>query len=169
MAKLEGDGDVVNRSMTASGSGDAPVATANLAEEVHSMHIGQSQAGSAAVATTDDDGALKVAAAELGTARPIEGWADQTPAVHLSPDEWNEKLMKLSLEHGKGKLATDMSNKLLGNDAQDLPEDAILLDTRNVYETKVGHFAVPNLPTFFPNTRSASDIRRYMILLTFVA
>ncbi len=31
-------------------------------------------------------------------------------------------------------------------------------DTRNMYETKVGHFAVPNLETFFPNTRKFSSL-----------
>lgn len=39
-----------------------------------------------------------------------------------------------------------------------LPGNAILLDARNVYETRVGHFAVPNVDTLFPNTRKFSSL-----------
>ena len=73
----------------------------------------------------------------LGTALPIPDWEKKTPAVHLSPDEWNQKLLQLS--------------RATGN-------EAVLLDTRNVYETRVGHFAVPGLSTLFPNTRKFSSL-----------
>lgn len=78
---------------------------------------------------------------EYGTAVQIQNWEQHTPATHLSPSEWNEKLLQYSKEkamHGS--------------------EDVILLDTRNVYETRIGHFAVPQLPTFFPNTRKFSSL-----------
>ncbi|KAL9178587.1 hypothetical protein ACHAXT_001925 [Thalassiosira profunda] len=76
----------------------------------------------------------------LGTALPIPDWEKKTPAVHLSPDEWNQKLLQLS--------------RASGNDSS----GSVLLDTRNVYETRVGHFGVPNLDTFFPNTRKFSSL-----------
>jgi len=86
---------------------------------------------------------------ELGVALPIEDWEKQTPAVHLSPHQWNEKLLQLSRENQDQKYC---------NIEQSTGGEAILLDTRNVYETKVGHFAVPNLATFFPNTRKFSSL-----------
>jgi predicted sulfurtransferase len=77
---------------------------------------------------------------ECGTAVQIQNWEKHTPAVHLSPSEWNEKLLQYSKEKAMHS------------------EDVILLDTRNVYETRIGHFAVPQLPTFFPNTRKFSSL-----------
>lgn len=56
------------------------------------------------------------------------------PAVHLSAEEWNEKL-KASKE-----------------------KEALLLDVRNVYESRVGHFATSNVPTLLTNTRKYSDL-----------
>jgi len=90
---------------------------------------------------------------EVGVALPIENWEQSTPAVHLSPTEWNEKLLKLSQEKNNTSSDGDVAqaHSLIG-------EDAILLDTRNVYETRVGHFGVPNLDTFFPNTRKFSSL-----------
>lgn len=58
------------------------------------------------------------------------------PARHLSPQQWNQQLLLQSKEGG----------------------GAVLLDARNVYETKVGHFAVPGVPTLLPNTRKYSSL-----------
>jgi predicted sulfurtransferase len=59
------------------------------------------------------------------------------PSPHLKADEWNAKLQ----EHVSSK-----SN------------DALLLDLRNVYESRVGHFAIPHVPTMLTNTRKYSDL-----------
>lgn len=82
----------------------------------------------------------------LPTALQIQDWEKHTPAVHLSPMEWNEKLLQYSQEH-----MTHDPNQMNSN-------DVILLDTRNIYETRIGHFAVPKVETFFPNTRKFSSL-----------
>ena len=56
------------------------------------------------------------------------------PAHHLSPEQWNQQLQS------------------------EAEGDAVLLDARNVYESKVGHFAVPGVPTLLPNTRKYSSL-----------
>ena len=81
----------------------------------------------------------KVAAAN--EALTIEDWKNNTPAQHLSPEEWNEKLLELAQQEEEGS-----------------KREAVLLDTRNIYETRVGHFGVPNLETMFPNTRKFSSL-----------
>jgi len=58
------------------------------------------------------------------------------PARHLSAMEWNEKLDEVA--------SSDKS--------------ALLLDVRNVYEMKVGHFVHPSTPTLLTNTRKYSDL-----------
>jgi predicted sulfurtransferase len=55
------------------------------------------------------------------------------PAPHLSPEEWNQLLL------------------------QD-PENTILLDARNVYESRIGHFSVEGIPTLLCNTRKYSNL-----------
>lgn len=60
------------------------------------------------------------------------------PATHLTPQEWNEKLL------------IDAKN---GEDS-----NAILIDARNVYESNIGHFAVDGIPTLLTNTRKYSTI-----------
>ena len=57
------------------------------------------------------------------------------PAQHLSPQEWNQQLRK-EMEGG----------------------DAVLLDARNGYESKVGRFSVPGVHTILPNTRKYSSL-----------
>ena len=123
----------------------------------------------------------------IGTVIPIKDWETYTPAVHLSPQEWNERLLHLSQAKEEKKNSNDAANDNddevddssnneqtnTGNDElQDHPpplpssppiipsnkSNAILLDTRNIYETRIGHFAVPNLETFFPNTRKFSSL-----------
>ena len=56
------------------------------------------------------------------------------PARHLSPQQWNQQLQS------------------------EVEGDAVLLDARNVYESKVGHFAVSGVPTLLPNTRKYSSL-----------
>jgi predicted sulfurtransferase len=56
-------------------------------------------------------------------------------ATHLSSREWNAKL----------------------DDVHD-PEKAILVDARNCYESRVGHFRHPTAPTLLTNTRKYSDL-----------
>jgi predicted sulfurtransferase len=58
------------------------------------------------------------------------------PAQHLSADEWNDKLQKA--------------------------ENALLLDVRNVYESRVGHFSVSTVPTLLTNTRKYSDLPKLL-------
>lgn len=56
------------------------------------------------------------------------------PSQHLSTEEWNEEL-KATKE-----------------------DDALLLDVRNVYESRVGHFSASRVPTLLTNTRKYSDL-----------
>eukprot|EP00566_Odontella_aurita_P012626 CAMPEP_0113553406 /NCGR_PEP_ID=MMETSP0015_2-20120614/15595_1 /TAXON_ID=2838 /ORGANISM="Odontella" /LENGTH=479 /DNA_ID=CAMNT_0000454471 /DNA_START=55 /DNA_END=1494 /DNA_ORIENTATION=+ /assembly_acc=CAM_ASM_000160 len=58
------------------------------------------------------------------------------PAPHLSPQEWNDSLLSLAISG----------------------EEAILIDARNVYESRVGHFRVPGVPTLLTNTRKYSSL-----------
>jgi hypothetical protein len=88
---------------------------------------------------------------EIGSAFTIQDWGQHAPAVHLSPTEWNDELLSFSQQAS--------NHPQVGQQQEDeLPEDAILLDARNIYETRIGHFAVPNLKTFFPNTRKFSSL-----------
>jgi rhodanese-related sulfurtransferase len=57
------------------------------------------------------------------------------PSQHLSPSEWNTKLDSLTNDN-----------------------DALLLDVRNVYESRVGYFTHPKTPTLLTNTRKYSDL-----------
>ena len=67
--------------------------------------------------------------------------APPTTAIHLSADEWNSKLSQYASGAKK----------------------AMLLDARNVYESRVGHFAVPNVPTMLTNTRKYSDLPQMVL------
>ena len=57
------------------------------------------------------------------------------PSQHLSPSEWNTKLDSIQSDN-----------------------DALLLDVRNVYESRVGYFTHPTTPTLLTNTRKYSDL-----------
>ena len=92
---------------------------------------------------------------EVGTAFTIQNWEQYTPAEHLSPSEWNDKLLTLSQNISKSNQNEYQEEE---HEISQVDKDAILLDARNIYETRVGHFAVPNLPTFFPNTRKFSSL-----------
>jgi len=127
--------------------------SSSLAKELEIVHIGQGRGGPAASPNNNDT-------SELGTALPIQDWKEHSPAVHLSPEQWNEKLLQMSRENHDHSESTIESS---GHDASQLQEhligeEAVLLDARNIYETRVGHFAVPNLETFFPNTRKFSSL-----------
>jgi predicted sulfurtransferase len=87
---------------------------------------------------------------EVGTAFTIHDWEQYTPAEHLSPSEWNDQLLSLSRKASTPRDDQQVDCGLMG--------EAVILDARNIYETRVGHFAVPNLPTFFPNTRKFSSL-----------
>lgn len=118
----------------------------------------------------------------IGSAFTIQDWEKYTPAKHLAPQEWNDRLIQLSKKHdaiNSEKCASQASSMKIQNEQMKHlvqptsncathqiaemnemvnDDDAILLDARNIYETRVGHFAVPNLPTFFPNTRKFSSL-----------
>lgn len=59
------------------------------------------------------------------------------PARHLTPQEWNEKLLK---------------------DSALVDSNAVLIDARNVYESNIGHFKVKGVDTILTNTRKYSTI-----------
>lgn len=59
------------------------------------------------------------------------------PAPHVSPHEWNDLLLED-------------------------PKNTILLDARNVYESRVGHFRVEGIPTLLTNTRKYSNLPRVL-------
>lgn len=85
----------------------------------------------------------------------IKDWEKYSPAQYLSPEEWNDTLLSLSQQYNQ-QLQPYKAPQL--QDQEDDEDEAILLDARNVYESRVGHFAVPNLATFFPNTRKFSSL-----------
>ena len=63
------------------------------------------------------------------------------PAPHLTADEWNARLEAYA-------------------SSPDNP--ALLMDVRNIYESRVGHFSVPHVPTMLTNTRKYSDLPRML-------
>lgn len=87
---------------------------------------------------------------EYGTAVQIQDWEKCTPAIHLSPREWNDKL----LQYSKEKAIHEDNPENCSNNS----DGVILLDARNIYETRIGHFAAPKIDTFFPNTRKFSSL-----------
>ncbi len=72
------------------------------------------------------------------------------PATHLSPQQWNEQLLQEKIDSDGGHGDGD------SNSISD--PSAIIIDARNVYESKIGHFRVENLPTLLTNTRKYSTI-----------
>jgi predicted sulfurtransferase len=83
-------------------------------------------------------------------------WQDllQTkPSRHLSSKEWNEKLDQAAANHASAKDNNSDSSSTNNNN-----NTALLLDVRNVYESRVGHFATPHVPTLLTNTRKYSDL-----------
>ena len=59
------------------------------------------------------------------------------PATHLTPQQWNAHLSGLAMNGGS--------------------DDVVLIDARNIYESRVGHMAVPGVSTLLPNTRKFSS------------
>ena len=62
---------------------------------------------------------------------------ENTPAQHLNPDEWHQHL----------SCATN----------------PLLLDCRNVYESRIGYFASEEAPTLLTNTRKYSDLPKLLV------
>ncbi len=103
--------------------------------------------------TSNHQAAAGVDGFDYGSAVQIKDWEKYAPAIHLSPLEWNEKL----LQYSRGKTRHEDDEELQSNNNNG-SNDVILLDTRNIYETRIGHFAVPKLDIFFPNTRKFSSL-----------
>lgn len=61
------------------------------------------------------------------------------PSPHLTAEEWNRRLQEKSTSTAA-------------------PNKALLVDVRNVYESRVGYFAAPKVPTLLTNTRKYSDL-----------
>ena len=70
------------------------------------------------------------------------------PATHLSPKEWNEHLLSYSINDETSDSQSNITSK----------SDAILIDARNIYESKIGYFSSQNVPTLLTNTRKYSTI-----------
>jgi len=81
------------------------------------------------------------------------------PANHLTPQEWNKRLL-LSTQHKPtiSHNGTQTSDGDGGDLEQKDMSDAIIIDARNVYESRIGHFAVDGVPTLLTNTRKYSSI-----------
>jgi len=87
------------------------------------------------------------------------------PATHLSPTEWNDHLLSY-----KNKQSNESIDNFDTNNEHDNQHDnqhdndggdgsgAILIDARNIYESKIGYFSSPNVPTLLTNTRKYSTI-----------
>lgn len=71
----------------------------------------------------------------MNVARIQQEMMQLAPSRHLTAEEWNEHLLR-----GERR------------------QSALLLDVRNVYESRVGHFAAPDVPTLLTNTRKYSDL-----------
>jgi predicted sulfurtransferase len=77
------------------------------------------------------------------------------PAPHLTPEEWNEHLLSYSQSNNSIKNQTD-GDAIHKIGEQE--EQAILIDARNIYESKIGYFSSENVPTLLTNTRKFSTI-----------
>jgi hypothetical protein len=108
-------------------------------------------------ASSDSQVATCIDRSDYGSTVQIQDWEKYAPAIHLSPLEWNEKLLQHSREKARHD-DDDDADKELQNNNNNGSNDVILLDTRNIYETRIGHFAVPKLDIFFPNTRKFSSL-----------
>jgi predicted sulfurtransferase len=72
-----------------------------------------------------------------------QGLHQHKPATHLSPGEWDDYLGELTA----------------AND----PSKVVLLDCRNVYESNVGHFLVPQASTILTNTRKYAELPHVLL------
>lgn len=70
----------------------------------------------------------------IDVARIQKEMMQRAPSPSLTAEEWNEHLL------GEKK------------------HSALLLDVRNVYESRVGYFTAPGVPTLLTNTRKYSDL-----------
>jgi predicted sulfurtransferase len=83
---------------------------------------------------------------------------DFVPAPHLSPQEWHTKLYAKAVTEQETLDGNASESCLPKSSSTSLPSDAILIDARNVYESKVGYFDVPGVPTLLTNTRKYSSL-----------
>jgi predicted sulfurtransferase len=67
------------------------------------------------------------------------------PALHLSPEEWHTKLLEVAAANSKDDNSSSSSG-------------ALLIDTRNDYESKVGQFDVDGIAKVLSKTRKFSDM-----------
>lgn len=54
--------------------------------------------------------------------------------------------------------AYNFPGQILEKDSPTYPKDVVLLDARNLYETRIGKFHVPNVETLDPGIRQYSDL-----------
>jgi predicted sulfurtransferase len=88
------------------------------------------------------------------------------PAPHLSPEEWNDRLLpfasstrnKSMLKQTSGTNGSYSDGETVHQNQGSDEEEAILVDARNVYESRVGYFSVPGVPTLLTNTRKYSSL-----------
>mmetsp|Transcript_2174 Transcript_2174/g.3949 ORF Transcript_2174/g.3949 Transcript_2174/m.3949 type:complete len:381 (-) Transcript_2174:211-1353(-) len=88
------------------------------------------------------------------------------PAPHLSPEEWNDRLHhfasstrnKTTLEQTNPINSSSSDGDTVHQNQGSDEEEAILVDARNVYESRVGYFSVPGVPTLLTNTRKYSSL-----------
>ena len=72
----------------------------------------------------------------LHLSRIRDAMMDKAPAQHLNPEEWHEQLSGAT--------------------------NPLLLDCRNVYESRIGYFASEEAPTLLTNTRKYSDLPKLL-------
>jgi predicted sulfurtransferase len=85
------------------------------------------------------------------------------PAPHLSPQQWHEQLQQASsLSNNPSAVAETHLGGSSISEAMDHHDAAVLLDARNVYESRVGFFSAPHIPTILANTRKYSDLPKVM-------
>lgn len=75
------------------------------------------------------------------------------PAVRLSPQEWEQRLLEL-------EASSPSTNPALPATRQ---KKVVLLDCRNVYESNVGYFQVPHAETILTNTRKYSELPQVLV------
>ena len=104
---------------------------------------------------------FKVSGIDPGTTRPAEEQKMRALNVKVT-----KELVSLGpgghvdvVQHPGGKhLSPEEFHSMLTTDG--VKEDVVLLDTRNIYETRIGQFDVPGVITVDPETRQFSDLPR---------
>ncbi len=99
------------------------------------------------VVTMDDEN-LSTAHQTITTNSSVLADFDRAP--HLSPEDWHAQLIEKSI------------SSVYCKDDEEPETDAILMDIRNVYESKVGYFEVKGVTTLLTNTRNYSSLPRVL-------